>query len=160
MLVVGVVATLFGGGLLAAGCHLRGRAAEAAAWPTVEGTVTRSEVMTGTSTTGTGARRRSTTMYTPSINYAYKVEGRSYEGDRLLPSGSWSSSSMSEARAKVDRHPVGSKVRVHVSPADPRDACLEPSVGPLPTILMGAGGVVLLIGLGVTGLRVLKWGLV
>jgi len=159
VLLGGVVVSLVGGGLLFAGCSMRGRAAEAATWPTVEGTVTRSEVTTGTSSTGTGARRRSTTMYSPAVSYAYKVDGRPFEGDRLGPSGSWSSSDMSEARAEAGRYPVGSKVRVHVNPTDPRDACLQIEVGPLPTILIAAGGVVLFIGLAVTGLRILRRGL-
>jgi hypothetical protein len=96
------------------------KASDSAAWPTVAGTVTHSEVTRHTST----SKGRTRTSYNARIEFDYEIDGVTYRGDRLT--FKVTSSSQSGAQETVDRHPVGSTVTVSYDPDDRTRAVLEP----------------------------------
>jgi hypothetical protein len=105
-------------------------------WPTTEGQIVRSEVVTTQQHHRRPSRSRgdySVTMYVPRIVYSYEVGGHRYESDNV----GWSTSSnrASVAEKQVRRHPLQSRVRVFHDPDDPAQATLSPSVGIIPWIL-------------------------
>lgn len=145
LLLVAIGMDLFGAVLIVVGFLNHQRASDAATWPGVPGTVLHSDI---TTTSSRDSRNRQRTMYSPVVRYRYEVDGRAYESDRLGAAGTWSTSSIEEARADAARRPVGSSVTVHVNPSDPSDACLEAGSGMLGWGLMGAGGILFAVSAG------------
>ena len=96
------------------------KASDSAAWPTVAGTVTHSEVTRHTST----SKGRTRISYSARIEFDYEIDGVTIRGDRLTYKVT--SSSQSGAQETVDRHPVGSTVTVSYDPDDRTRAVLEP----------------------------------
>ena len=84
-------------------------------YPTTDGVVTDSRVVTSH-----GSHGRTTTA--PKITYAYQVANKKYTSDRYRYRQS--SSSDGNAAQVVAQHPVGRQVTVHYSPNDPADAVL------------------------------------
>lgn len=110
-------------------------------WPTTEGRIVRSDVVTTQEHHRKPDRAGgdySVTMYVPRIVYAYEVDGNRYESDNV----GWSTSAnrSSVAEKQVGRHPPQSRVRVFYDPADPAQATLSPSLGVIPLILMLLAG--------------------
>ncbi|MCA9094226.1 MAG: DUF3592 domain-containing protein, partial [Planctomycetaceae bacterium] len=83
--------------------------------PTVNGTITSSEVEFDNDGEGT--------TYRPLIKYSYEVDRKQYEGNRYRY-GQVGTSDHSAHRI-VASHPVGKQVEVHHSPDDPADAVLH-----------------------------------
>lgn len=96
------------------------RAAKSASWPTVQGTVTRSEVTTHRST----HKGRSSTSYHAHIEFDYEVDGKALHGNRRTYKVM--ASSQSAANEAVAAYPTGSSVTVSYDPKDPERAVLEP----------------------------------
>jgi hypothetical protein len=109
-----------GGFFVVQGVHEWMLAKASAAWPTVTGTVTHSEVTRHTST----SKGRTRTSYNARIEFDYEIDGVTIRGDRLTYKVT--SSSQSGAQETVDRHPVGSTVTVSYDPDDRTRAVLEP----------------------------------
>lgn len=95
-------------------------AGASAGWPTVQGTVTHSEVTRHTST----SKGRTRTSYNARIEFDYEIDGVRHHGNRRTYRVT--SSSQSGAQEAVDRYPVGSTVRVSYDPDDRTRAVLEP----------------------------------
>jgi hypothetical protein len=101
----------------------RGYRAQALAsekWPTVPGTVLASE-----------AKRNKPLFskdyqYTPTVRYAYEVQGTRHEGD-TIQFGLMASAYQYQADEIIKPYPVGGAVTVHYDPADPKAAVLETS---------------------------------
>lgn len=148
LLPVAIIVDLIGAGLFVGGFLLYQRAAEAAAWPAVDGTVIRSDVRSERRTASGSKSGRQEISYFPVVAYRYQLESRTFEGDKIRPGVAWGSHVEAEARAEAGRYPVGAKIRVHVNPRDSFDACLEPTEGAFPVVLMSAGGMLLMIGSG------------
>ena len=140
---IGLVGIAFGIGFAILGALEWDRASASAGWPTAAGTVTESRVHHSTRT----HRGRTSSTWSPHVNYRYSVDGREFEARRI--SFRFARSSQSEAQAAVDTYPVGSAVTVRHSPDDPSLACLEPGPGDWQWVPVAIGAVTVLIGLGV-----------
>ncbi|NPD22518.1 DUF3592 domain-containing protein [Corallococcus exiguus] len=94
--------------------------AQSASWPTVQGTITWSEVET--------ARSNKSTTYRLKLAYTYSVDGQSHEGGkrRLY---AWSTGDLEPVEALVTRYPVGATIPVYYRPAQPSEAVLQPGPG-------------------------------
>ena len=138
----GILVAAFGIGFAVLGAIEWDRASASVGWPTASGTVVESRVHHTTRT----SRGRKSNSWSPHVQYRYAVDGREMAAHRL--SFRVSSTSESDARAVVDRYPVGSAVNVHHSPDDPSLACLEPGADDWQWVPLAAGGVAVLLGLG------------
>ncbi len=96
------------------------RAADSTSWPTVAGTVTRSEVTSHRST----HKGRTSTSYHAHIEFDYAVDGKALHGNRRTYKVM--ASSQSAANEAVAAYPVGRSVTVSYDPQDPERAVLEP----------------------------------
>jgi len=121
------------------------RAAEAAAWPAAEGTVTRSEVVEDPRPEDSSA----TQTYRAVVEYQFEVGGREYVGKRLgfIARHYYSADA---AKETASRYPAGTTVAVHHDPGNPEDCVLEPGnlegakmYGILSWVI-GAGGLLLI----------------
>lgn len=96
------------------------RAADSTSWPTVDGTVTRSEVTSHRSS----HKGRTSTSYHAQIEFDYTVDGQKLHGTRRTYKVV--ASSQSAANEAVAAYPVGRSVTVSYDPQDPERAVLEP----------------------------------
>ena len=95
----------------------RRRAKASLAWPSVEGRLTSSQLVT--------IRYHGTdSSYVPRVEYEYSVAGQAYAGKRIAfgPEGSYSEA---KERAMVDRYKVGTAVEVFYDPTRAAFAILE-----------------------------------
>jgi hypothetical protein len=67
------------------------------------------------------------TVWSPVVEYSYRVEDRDYHGTRLA-FGADVAGAQARAEATVARYPAGRTVTVHFDPANPSSAVLEPHV--------------------------------
>ena len=111
----------------------RRTARAAARWPTVTGRILSSVAESHVSILP--GRRRSI-VWSPVVEYSYRVGERDYHGSRLA-FGADVAGSQAFAEATVARYPVGREVTVHHDPANPSFAVLEPQVAfAWPTLLI------------------------
>lgn len=100
-------------------------------WPTVNGTIIRSEVVEEMrevhDNERTGIRRE--LRYRPAVRYSYHVGEKDFSGDVLQWGWSAIYSNSEQPRAIVAKYPNGVIVPVHYDPADPQNAVLEPGQG-------------------------------
>jgi hypothetical protein len=82
----------------------------------------------------TGQKRTGRTKYLH-VSYSYVFEGKTYEGDRIHP-GTFGLTSGSDLKTYGSRFTPGTKVMVHVDPADPATAVLLTGFSNI-TILLG-----------------------
>ncbi|RKH73412.1 DUF3592 domain-containing protein [Corallococcus aberystwythensis] len=96
------------------------RQVQAERWPSVPGTITRSEVEAVRSSKGG-------TTYGPKVAYRYSVDGQRYEGgtDR---SAAWRTSNPRDAERQVARFPIGATVPVYYQPGKPSETVLQPGL--------------------------------
>ncbi len=87
-------------------------------WPTVQGRVLASDVLTRYSDQSRYDRA--------SVLYQYVVGGTTYSSDTVFHSAVRLSGNIQRARETVSRYPVGSEVRVYYDPDDPEAAVLVP----------------------------------
>jgi Protein of unknown function (DUF3592) len=88
-------------------------------FPSVDGTITHSEVTSHRGSKGG-------TSYDAVINYRYEIGGQKFEGDKLR--FGMKVSSYESANASVSAHPVGSTAQVFYNPANPQESLLSPGV--------------------------------
>ena len=138
LLIFGLTFAAVGLALALFAAWLRDRAATARTWPTASGTVTASQVQSGTDADGSF-------LYWPEVRYAYSVGDREYLGGRVRATLT-RTSSPDHATAVVSRYPTGSTVTVRYDPANPASALLDPDPGLIVPILFGAGGLCVVIG--------------
>ena len=93
---------------------------QCAHWPTAGGVVVGGEIQRNPGSAENGD------TYSAEVTYQYMVAGRHYEGNRLAFGAM--SSSTEYAQRILGHYPVGQKVTVHYSPADPEQAVLETGV--------------------------------
>lgn len=58
------------------------------------------------------------------MRYRYSVSGRSYESTEIGTGGSPDFADEEEGRLFLERHPVGSRMRIYHDPANPPDAVM------------------------------------
>jgi hypothetical protein len=115
------IALLLGAGLVYL-YRQRAAAKQAASvsWPTVQGQVSRSWVHSFHD-------NNKTLQYMGRVKFAYDVDGRRYESERIAWGGRSYSSTATEAHETVDRYPTGSSVQVYYNPDKHKEAVLEPA---------------------------------
>lgn len=109
-------------------------AVESEGWPSAEGIVTHSEVVSDLRRSGSGSHSgtgsagvgTSSTYYVPEITYLYKVGSRGYRGNQIEFGTDHSRQDKDEAKAFAATYPIGTKVAVHYDPDDPGRAVLRP----------------------------------
>lgn len=111
-----------------------------AAWPRAPGVITHARVETSTRRRREDDRDIEYTAYEPVLTYTYTVAGRELDGDRILPSGAFTTGK-SEAQAYMDRYPVAKPVQVLYDPNEPTTAYLEVQRSTGAVILMAMGSV-------------------
>src|SRR5215469_9821941 len=135
----GVISTLVGGFVIVMEFRELSLAIDSSTWPTVQGEVEETGVVTDTS-------MRSTT-FAPMVRYHYRVGDRQYVCDRLGFGGTVSTSFRSWAAKIADRYGQLRSVKVYVSPKDPMKAVLEPGVHWVCWFVLAIGTVFFAIGL-------------
>lgn len=101
----------------------RRAAVVAARWPTTTGAILSSAAELRRGSTP-GRTQRTMTVWSPVVEYVYRVDGRDYHGTRLAL-GADVAASRDFAEATVARYPAGREVTVHFDPANPSFAVLE-----------------------------------
>lgn len=135
-ILTGVSITLFGvRGLL--------RAQASMDWPSTQGSIVESSVERERSS-GTG--NSGGISYHARIFYEYRVEGTTFNGDRVSY-GDSGSSDPSPARRIVNRYPKGKDVTVYYMPEDPEVCVLEPGVKTQAYFVPGFGLIFLVAGI-------------
>lgn len=127
---------VIGLGAVGAGVWMAVKSFRSEHWPVTEGAILTAEMK---SHFGKHGR-----TYSPEVTYSYQVAGRQYEGGKLA-FGQMSSSS-GYAHGILNRYPVGKKVSVHYSPADPEEAVLETGIHGGVWICFGGGTAFTLFG--------------
>lgn len=113
-----VMALLIGGGAMYAGLSIVRAGRHVRGWPTVPGTVIdKQAVPSAVGSVSTPGRR-----YRALVRYAYVVDGRRYEGDKILAIGGVTGTRQAMQQA-IDA--FGGSVEVRYNPRDPADACLK-----------------------------------
>ena len=136
VVVVTAVMALFGGGLLFIGIRSRRAAQASRAWPSTQGTVASSQVITSGS-----SRSR---WYKAQVTYTFTVDGQNYTSDKVF-FGDARSSSMAKEQRVVDRYKAGAPVEVFYNPQQPQEAVLERRTGGTTLVYLILGCVLLLI---------------
>ena len=113
------------------------RAIASEKWPTVEGIVISSEI----DLEGDGRRASGS-----DIHYEYWVQGERFSANTIHPS-KWEISSNSYHQRIVSLYPLGSKVIVYYHPQKPNIAVLEPWISLEILCILGAGVVLMCIGI-------------
>lgn len=144
-LILGLVFLLLGGIFLAIGLVATKRAKSAQSWPSMPGTVNRSEVVEHEDTDSDGG---STVTYEPVVEYQYSVMGQPFTGKRIAFGAN--RFNFKKAVEIAARYPLGARVNVYYNPEKPKDSTLETSAsgGKLFVIfgaVMAAVGLVALI---------------
>jgi len=109
-------------------------------WPTTEGQVVSSDIVTGIDWRRTGKDRRTYTTYKPIVLYEYSVNDTKYSSNMVSFVGEDESEMQGHARRIVNRYPPGKKVIVYYNPDNPKEAVLETGVSPITyvaTLVMG-----------------------
>ncbi len=109
---------------------LRRLKSASARWPTVNGTITKSDVVEEVREDHDDNRsQRQELRYRPAVQFSYRVGGQDYSsGTRKW---GWSEIYMDreEPQKIVAKYPKGASVPVHYDPANPENAVLEPANG-------------------------------
>ena len=159
---IGVGALIIAGGFGAGVWRLRKKATASKTWPTVEGTIISSEIVTTTEQRDASSLPFDSTessiviggstvryLYTAAVRYRYAVGGTDYESDHIQWGGQVSTNRQGSAAAVVAAHPVGAHVTVHYDPADPKSAVLHPEAKGAIWILILLAAVFAVVGIDV-----------
>lgn len=117
--------------------------AQSSAWPTVDGSIIRSEIEQYSSATGEDSDEETTVREHAKVAYQYKVDGKEYKSSRI----SFSSSS-GNAGQVVSQYPKGKIVRVYYNPDKPKQAVLVPGGAGTNYVPYFFSGVLILLGAG------------
>lgn len=145
---LGAVALTGGIGAIFLGVYLRARAVAQVqrSWPTTFGNVLDCKLIPRSSrSTRTGV---SSPRYRVKVRYSYQVDGRRFTGDRISSAMNKRVMGTVAAMELVDRFEKGKRVRVHYSPRDPAQSCLDPGLGDGSRLFAGVLFILLASGLG------------
>jgi len=143
--IFGLVFLLLGIVFLIVGLVATKRAQTAQSWPSIPGTVSRTDVVKHEDSDSDGL---TSVTYEPVVEYSYSVMGQPFTGKRIA--FGTNRYNFKKAEEIVSRYPAGSRVNVFYNPEKPKDAVLETVAagGKLLTILgavMSAVGVLAFI---------------
>jgi hypothetical protein len=108
-------------------------------WPTVPGTITKSEIDTW--------RSDSKTHYQPDIVYAYSVDGKKYTSSKITVGDPPLDNNVTPAKRLQAEYPVGKEVVVYYDPELPGSAALKPGTKTGDYLLAGIAGIFFFAGL-------------
>lgn len=114
-------------------------------WPTVEGIVTRSELVQ--------TRKSGDRAWQPQVEVRYAVDGTERTTDAIWAAGDRSFRDQGKAREVLARYEVGAAARVSYDPDDPTDAILQPGEVWRAWLTVGFGLVLVAAGLAVIARR-------
>lgn len=114
--IVGILLTVFWG------IPTARNAVKSGGWPSIEGSVRLSELVTNYDD------QDGSVTYTAKVLYAYSVDGVEHTGSTVA-FGDYGSSDPSHAGGIVSRYPVGSRVQVYYDPDNQNSSVLEPGAG-------------------------------
>lgn len=146
--IFGLVFLLLGIIFLIVGLVAMKRAKAAQSWPSIPGTVNRTDVVKHEDSDSEG---NSSVTYEPVVEYSYSVMGQPFSGKRIA--FGTNRYNYKKAEEIVTRYQVGSRVNVYYNPDKPKDAVLETVAagGKLFTIIgaamFGVGVVVFIVSL-------------
>ena len=112
-------------------------------WPSVSGTVIKSEKEKHTTTEGTGSSKRTVTYYSAIIDYTYQVDGKTHTSNRIAFGGR----DRHQTTELLNRYPQGKSVDVFYDPDHPEEAVLEKGFKKQGYFFPGFGAVIILFGL-------------
>ena len=92
-------------------------------WPTTPGRIVSADVE---EYLATDSNQRLRTQYKSSVVYAYEVNGRRYQGDRVNLGITISATVPGLAQRTANKYPVGRAVTVYYNPENPGEAVLHP----------------------------------
>lgn len=116
------------------------RALASKKWDAVSGEIIASELKSQT--------RQRWPRWWAEIRYRYKIEGLTYEGDRVGFGMYTSFISRGTAERAVSRYPKGRIVTVLVSPSDRSSAVIEPGIGRGVVMSIVTGALLAALGIG------------
>lgn len=116
----GLVFLLLGVVFLIVGLVATKRAKAAQSWPSMPGTVVRSEVVRHESTDEDGS---SSVSFEPVVEYDYSVMGQPFTGKRIAFGAN--QFNYKKAAEIAARYPVGARPNVYYNPDKPKDSVLE-----------------------------------
>ena len=120
--VILILALLFGAaaiGLLLWSLRGQRKAQASLRWPATTGTVLKSDVQSDNTASDTSI------IYYPVVEYAYKVNGQSYQGSRIRFGPVTGRSAPGPSQETVAKYPAGAHVAVYFDPDRPDEAVLE-----------------------------------
>jgi hypothetical protein len=93
-------------------------------WPTTEGVITESRIVSSHETSTEKGWHGSRYEYEVRVQYSYSVDGVSYSGNRLrIRSTKYSLEG--NAQRELAEYPVGQRVRVYYNPKEPERSLLK-----------------------------------
>jgi len=148
--VMGVIFIVVGGAVaFFLGLPTLRNANASADWPSTTGVIKRSEVVKSRNSDGD-------TMYKPVVEYAYQVDGKDFECNKIWFGGGSSSSNSSGAYETVGQFPKGAEVPVYYHPEKPFEAVLQPGAFFSSYLVLIVGVVFALVGLLLLGAVLVK----
>lgn len=93
-------------------------------WPTTEGVITASRIISSPKTSTEKGWHGSRYEYEVRVQYAYEVDGVSHSGNRLRIRPNQYSSEKN-AQRELAEYPVGQRVRVYYDPKEPERSLLK-----------------------------------
>ena len=108
-------------------------------WPSVPGTITKSEVQV--------FKRDGNTHYQPDIAYSYTVEGKKYTASKITVGDGSLDNNVTKAKRLQAEYPVDKEVDVYYDPDLPESAVLQPGTKSGDLMLAGISALFFFIGL-------------
>lgn len=116
------------------GVHIMLAARKTQQWPAVEGKIERS------------VEGSETEDLLPDIEFSYPVDGETFHRSLEFPAGTMPTPEFNSSYLK--KYPPGSKVQVYYDPSKPAQATLEPGMASGDWMVLAAGLITAIIGLG------------
>jgi hypothetical protein len=127
--------------------NVHANATNSTGWPSVQGTITRSDVEE--------SRRKARMIYTPKIEYRYAINGQEYHGARISFLSNKIDSSEEAAQEYVAKYPLNSACKIFYDPSNPSSCTLETGTSATGTLLIAVVPL-LLIAVGIHFIRQLE----
>ena len=108
-------------------------------WPSVPGTITKSEVQV--------FKRDGNTHYQPDIAYSYTVDGRKYSASKITVGDGSLDNNVTKAKRLQAEYPVDKEVDVYYDPDLPESAVLQPGTKSGDLMLAGISAIFFFVGL-------------